>query len=118
MSGTLSGIAHPVEQDSHAPALMRHSYEVPVSDVNETLRVSVVLADGAGNVVIVVFGATAVGRVTVMLAEPAPNELVHVTVIVFGPLASATELVDVLVDGAPLTVQVVPPGIVVPPLTV
>jgi hypothetical protein len=47
-----------------------------------------------------------------------PNELVQDTGMVFAPTASATELVAVLVELAPLTVQVVPAGIDDPPLTV
>jgi hypothetical protein len=47
-----------------------------------------------------------------------PNALVQDTVIVLAPAFSETELVEVLVEDAPLTVQVVPPGIVVDPLTV
>jgi hypothetical protein len=51
-------------------------------------------------------------------AEPLPKAFVQLTVIVFAPTASATELVVVLVDAAPFTVQVVPPGIELQPLTV
>ena len=57
-------------------------------------------------------------RVTVTEAEPGPNAFVHATVIVLAPTARVTELVAVLVDAAPLAVQVVPDGIVVAPLTV
>ena len=47
-----------------------------------------------------------------------PNTLVQITLIVLAPSASATELVEVLVELVPFTVQVVPAGIVDPPLTV
>jgi hypothetical protein len=55
--------------------------------------------------------------VTVAVVE-LPKALAQATLIVFGPIAKAAELVDVLVEAEPLTVQVVPAGIVVPPLTV
>jgi hypothetical protein len=58
-------------------------------------------------------------RLTVTVAAlDGPNTLVQATEIVFAPSARATELVDVLVDAVPFTVQVVPDGIEVPPLTV
>ena len=47
-----------------------------------------------------------------------PNALVQTTLIVLAPTTSETELVEVLVLLAPATVQVVPAGIVDPPLTV
>jgi hypothetical protein len=58
-------------------------------------------------------------RVTVTVAEvPVPNALVQATEMVFAPTFRATELVDVLVELTPLTVQVVPAGIDDPPSTV
>jgi hypothetical protein len=58
-------------------------------------------------------------RLTVTLTGVlVPNALVQDTGMVFAPVLSETELVEVLVEDAPLTVQVVPPGIVVDPLTV
>ena len=57
-------------------------------------------------------------KFTVIVAAAVPNEFVHATVMVFAPTTSATEFVLGVVDAAPLTVQVVPDGIVVPPLTV
>ena len=57
-------------------------------------------------------------RLTVTAALPLPKALVHATVIVFAPETSAAELVAVLVDAVPLTVHVVPDGIVVVALTV
>jgi len=47
-----------------------------------------------------------------------PNALVQVTVMVKLPLGTVNALVVALVEAAPLTVQLVPAGIVVPPLTV
>ena len=67
--------------------------------------------------VMVTSGATP--RLTVIVATlPAPNELVHWTLIVLAPSDRATLLVEVLVELVPFTVQVVPAGIVDPPLTV
>jgi predicted anti-sigma-YlaC factor YlaD len=57
-------------------------------------------------------------RNTVTTADCEPNAFEQTTVIVFVPFTSATALVVVLVDAAPLTVHVVPAGIVVVPLTV
>ena len=57
-------------------------------------------------------------RFTVIDAETDPSALVHVTVIVLGPVTSVTELVLADTDAAPLTVQVVPAGIVVEPAMV
>jgi hypothetical protein len=47
-----------------------------------------------------------------------PNWFVQDAVIVLAPRLSATELVLVLLEAAPATVQVVPPGIAPEPLTV
>ena len=57
-------------------------------------------------------------RKTVIAAVPVPNEFAQATVIVLAPLTSATELVEVLVEALPFTVQVLPAGMLVPPLTV
>jgi hypothetical protein len=76
----------------------------------------VVLVLFAGEL-IVTTGATPRLTVTVAVVE-LPKALAQATLIVFGPIAKAAELVDVLVEAAPFTVQVVPAGIVVPPLTV
>jgi hypothetical protein len=59
-------------------------------------------------------------RLTVIVeAGDGPNALVQTSEIVLAPIVgSATELVEVLVDETPLIVQVVPAGIVDPPLTV
>jgi hypothetical protein len=51
-------------------------------------------------------------------ADPDPNWFVQVTTTVKLPRVRVTELVVVLVDATPFTVQVVPTGIVVPPSTV
>jgi hypothetical protein len=52
-----------------------------------------------------------------LTGELAPNALVQITVMVFAPLLSEAEFVDVLVELVPLTVQ--PPlGIELPPSTV
>ena len=48
----------------------------------------------------------------------APNVFVQTTVMVKLPLGTVNALVVALVEAAPLTVQLVPAGIVVPPLTV
>ena len=53
---------------------------------------------------------------TVIEAEPVPNTFVQATVM--PPDVSVTVLVVVLNDATPLTVQVVPAGIVVAPLMV
>ena len=66
----------------------------------------------------VIATAGALPRLTVIVALPGPNELVQVTVMVLAPTARATELVLGVVDAVPLTVQVVPDGIVVAPPTV
>lgn len=58
-------------------------------------------------------------RLTVtVVAVPVPKMLVHATTIEFAPRLSAMLFVAVLVEELPLIVQVVPPGIVGPPLTV
>lgn len=57
-------------------------------------------------------------RVTVTVAVFEPNAFEQATAIVLAPVARPTLLVEVLVEAAPLTVQVVPLGIVEPPLTV
>ena len=49
---------------------------------------------------------------------PAPKAFVHWTLIVLAPATIVRELVVALVELAPFTVQVVPPGIVVLPSTV
>ena len=75
-------------------------------------------------VVFVLFGGVVITtagvlpEVTLTEALPGPNALVHWTVIVFPPATRATLFVLALVDAVPLTVQVVPAGIVVEPLTV
>ena len=57
-------------------------------------------------------------RATATAALSLPKALVQATVMVFAPSASATLFELVLVDVEPLTVQVVPFGIVAPPPTV
>jgi hypothetical protein len=59
-----------------------------------------------------------VDRFTVMTAVSLPNALLQTTATVFGPSARLTLLDVVLVVEIPLTVQVVPAGIDVDPLTV
>lgn len=75
----------------------------------------VTFAPVAGDVIVT---TGAVPRLTVIAWLSEPNALVQATVIAFAPVASATELVVGVVDDAPFTVQVVPAGIVVEPLTV
>ena len=62
-------------------------------------------------------GAASTTTVTVA-GVLAPKALEQATVMVLAPTLRPTELVEVLVEAAPLTVQVVPAGIVDPPLTV
>jgi len=58
-------------------------------------------------------------RITLIVAVLGPNALVQVTVTVLLPMVgSETELVPVLLDAPPLTVQAVPTGMVVDPSTV
>ena len=89
--------------------------DVPLT-VNETIigvPVAVLPLEGE---VITTIGAEP--RLTVITACPVPNAPVQATVIVLAPVTKLTELVVVLVDATPLTVQVVPDGIVDVPLTV
>ena len=57
-------------------------------------------------------------RVTVIEFEPLPKMLAQATTIELAPIASAALLVVALLDAAPLTVQLVPPGIAAVPFTV
>lgn len=51
-------------------------------------------------------------------ADALPKAFVQLTVMLLAPVARLTLLVAPLAEAAPLTVQVVPPGIVAEPLTV
>jgi len=66
---------------------------------------------------IVTIGATP--RLTVIVAVlPVPNEFEQTTLITFGPITSGNVVPPGVVFGEPLSVQVVPAGIVLPPFTV
>jgi hypothetical protein len=89
----------------------------PPSTVYMTLTELEVVLVPVGGSVIATTGARP--RVTLTLTGVlGPKALVQETVIVLPPSESATEFVLVLLDALPLTVQVVPPGMVVLPLTV
>ena len=87
----------------------------PVTVYATLIEVAVVFVLFAGDVIAI---TGALPRLTTTDALPVPNELVQATAIVFAPVARDTELVDGVVVATPLTVQVVPDGIVVAPLTV
>jgi hypothetical protein len=90
--------------------------EVPPLTVNATfVDVAVVFVPLTGAVMTT---AGPLPKFTFTASLPGPNEFVQTTVIVLAPAESATELVEVLVELLPLTVQVVPPGIELLPLTV
>ena len=61
-------------------------------------------------------GATPLTETVAVL--PAPKPLVHWTLIELAPATRATELVVAEVEEPPFSWQVVPAGIVAPPLTV
>ncbi len=80
------------------------------------IEADVVLAPSAGDVIAIV---GTLPRLTVIgPAAPLPKALEQATEIEFDPVFKPTELVVVLVEAAPLTVQVVPAGIEPAPLTV
>jgi len=109
-SGTLAG------EVAVVPFTVQVIGGVPVVD-HVTLIGETVLVEPVAGELIVTCGA--VPSVTFVVAVlDVPSELEHTTLIALAPTESVTGLVVVLVDAAPLTVQVVPAGIVEPPLTV
>jgi len=102
--------------DAAAPFNVQEIGAVPVAEKLIT-AVAVLTSTLLEGELIVTTGASVRVTVTDALVD-APNAPVQATVIVFGPVASATLLVDVLVEAAPLTVQVVPDGMTPPPFSV
>jgi hypothetical protein len=89
--------------------------EVAPLTVNDTFTFAAVVNElFAGDVIATPGG---VRRLTTMLEEALPAPFAQVTVMVFAPIARATELVCVFVVPMPFRAQVVPTGRVVPPLT-
>jgi hypothetical protein len=110
LSGTFAGLV------AALPLTVQEIGVEPVVVQETLIDPAVVLVPSAGEV-IVTLGA--VPRLTVTVAGVlVPNALVQDAVMAFAPTLSATEFVEVLVELLPLTVQVVPPGIEVPPSTV